>query len=109
MKCKLVDQSIVVCVDKGKVNQFVSYVLLIVEAGMGKSMLVNKLVFVWTKGDGLLKVSLVYKSSSCKQAIIEDANHGHYWVLLTLRPYSIKAHKKIANPAHVSMSCRFAS
>ena len=50
---------------------------------MGKSMLVGKLMFAWAKGDGFLILSLVYESSSCKQAIIDEANHGRHQVLLT--------------------------
>ena len=47
-----------ILVDKGE--QQVGYVLLLGEAGTGKSTLVRKLAYVWAKGEGLQEVLLVY-------------------------------------------------
>ena len=47
-----------ILVDKGE--QQVGYVLLMGEAGTGKSTLVRKLAYVWAKGEGLREVLLVY-------------------------------------------------
>jgi len=47
-----------ILVDKGE--QQVGYVLLLGEAGTGKSTLVRKLAYVWAKDEGLREVLLVY-------------------------------------------------
>ena len=47
-----------ILLDKGE--QQVGYVLLLGEAGTGKSTLVRKLAYVWAKGEGLQEVLLVY-------------------------------------------------
>ena len=47
-----------ILVDKGE--QQIGYVLLLGEAGTGKSTLARKLAYVWAKGEGLREVLLVY-------------------------------------------------